>query len=217
MVWQTKAVIGNTENIVPLIRVQQDIPRGGTEIFIHMPDASHLFASITCCLDQLNLTVVDARIITSDTGYTFNTYIVLEHGGESIIGQVRIDEIISRIKQTLSQDAFDGQHVKRRDPRQLKHFNTPTQIRFLQDKNNKYTTMEMITADRSGLLSTIGQALMKCNINLQNAKIATLGECVEDVFFITDENNQPLCDEDLLNKLSQTIIGYLDQDVPSTP
>lgn len=51
--------------------------------------------------------------------------------------------------------------------------------------------MEVITPDRPGLLARIGQVLLEHRVRLTNAKIATLGERVEDVFFITDEHGEP--------------------------
>lgn len=52
--------------------------------------------------------------------------------------------------------------------------------------------MEVVTRDRPGLLSQIAGAMASCGIRLQNAKIATYGERAEDIFFITDRDNQPL-------------------------
>lgn len=44
---------------------------------------------------------------------------------------------------------------------------------------------------------------------MQNAKIATLGERVEDVFFITDADNQPLSDPELCRRLQDAIVQQL--------
>lgn len=49
--------------------------------------------------------------------------------------------------------------------------------------------MELITGDRPGLLAQVGYAFAHCGVRLQNAKIATMGERAEDVFFLTDRNN----------------------------
>ncbi len=70
--------------------------------------------------------------------------------------------------------------------------------------------MELVTGDRPGLLCQIGRAFMDCDITLQNAKIATIGERVEDVFFITDAESQSLNDPARLDELRATLISYLD-------
>lgn len=209
--WQTEAILANAGEKFPLILVQQHAQRGGTEIFIHMPTADHLFAASTGTFEQLGLSVADARIITSDTGYAWDTYILLEENGEAIQSNHRIEDILNSLRHELQQSNYTHREITRRTARRLKHFNTPTNISFNQDQRNQRTVMEMITGDRPGLLSKVGQALMKCNVHLQNAKIATIGERVEDVFFISDKNKQPISDEAVLENLRQTIISYLEE------
>ena len=208
--WHTEAILANDGREFPLILVQQHAQRGGTEIFIHMPIADHLFAASTGTFEQLGLSVADARIITSEDGYAYDTYVLLEENGEAIQSSHRMEDILNSLRHELQQSSYTFKEVTRRTARQLKHFNTPTSISFNQDQRNQRTVMEMITADRPGLLSKVGQALMKCNVHLQNAKIATIGERVEDVFFISDKNLQPVTDEAQLEALRRTIIAYLE-------
>ena len=63
---------------------------------------------------------------------------------------------------------------------------------FSADKNNQRTIMELVAADRPGLLSTVGQVFIELDIAIHNAKIVTIGERAEDVFYITDVNEAPL-------------------------
>jgi len=210
IVWQTEAIIANAGREFPMILAQQRSQRGGTEIFIHMPIASHLFAASTGIFERLGLNVADARIITSDKNYAFDTYILLEEDGEAISNNDRIKEIISRLKHELPQTDFTDKQINLRTARQLKHFNTRTRVNFNQDAPNHRTIMEIITADRPGLLSKVGLALMECDIHLQNAKITTIGERVEDVFFISDKDQQPIKDEALLDQLRNSIVTFLD-------
>ena len=210
IVWHTEAIIANTTREFPLILAQQHSQRGGTEIFIHMPIAGHLFAASTGIFERLGLNVADARIITSDKDYAFDTYILLEENGEAINNSHRIEDIINQLRHELAQTDFTNKQVSRRTARQLKHFDTATRVNFSQDDSNHRTVMEIITADRPGLLSKIGLALMECDVHLQNAKITTIGERVEDVFFISDNEQQPINNEQLLDELRNSIIAYID-------
>ena len=52
--------------------------------------------------------------------------------------------------------------------------------------------LELIAGDRPGLLCDVGKVLMEERIELQAAKIMTVGERAEDVFYVTDFENRPL-------------------------
>jgi [protein-PII] uridylyltransferase len=70
------------------------------------------------------------------------------------------------------------------------------------------TVLELTAPDRP-LLARIGGIFLEFDLSLQNAKIATLGERVEDVFFITDADNQPLSDPQLCSRLQDAIVEQL--------
>jgi [protein-PII] uridylyltransferase len=97
-------------------------------------------------------------------------------------------------------------------PRQLKHFNTPTQIFFTQDQDRHRSIMEVVTGDRPGLLSTIGEVFKAQGILVDAAKIGTMGERAEDVFFITDSKHQPITDPAVFHNLRQALIRALDPE-----
>ncbi len=208
--WHTQAIIENEGRELPLILVQQELCRGGTEIFIHAPLADHLFAATTRALNQMGLTVADARIIQAAHGFTFDTYVVLEEDGEPISSSQRIEEILNYLRQHLDNKNLIGIDISRRSPRQLKHFNTKTEVSFFEDSGNHRTVMELFAADRPGMLSRVGRALMECGVYLQNAKITTIGERVEDVFYITTRSGQAISDREKLAALRSKIIQYLD-------
>ncbi len=208
--WHTQAIIENEGRELPLILVQQELCRGGTEIFIHAPLADHLFAATTRALNQMGLTVADARIIQAAHGFTFDTYVVLEEDGEPISSSQRIEEILNYLRQHLDNKNLIGVDISRRSPRQLKHFNTKTEVSFFEDSGNHRTVMELFAADRPGMLSRVGRALMECGVYLQNAKITTIGERVEDVFYITTRSGQAISDREKLATLRSKIIQYLD-------
>jgi len=73
------------------------------------------------------------------------------------------------------------------------------------------TVLEVTTPDRPGLLARIGRIFVEFGVELQAAKIATLGERVEDVFFITDKNEQPIEDEQLRRDIQAAICKELDE------
>jgi len=207
----TRVLLDNTGNDI-LVDVQPLTERGGTEILILAPAVAGQFSRITAVLDQLGLNVVDAGISTTQDNKALDTFHVLEESGSPITGDLRLEEIKSTLLNEINTEHRSTWHVSRRTPRQYKHFPIKTHLDFKLDSLDQRTVMELITADRPGLLSLIGQAFADCNVSLLNAKIATLGSRAEDVFYITDQHNKPLTDDAKIECLKKAVYKYLDTE-----
>lgn len=210
----TEAITHLSEKDIPLILILHHMSRGGTEIFIHTRLDDRLFARVTATLAQAGLTIVDARITSSRTGYTFDTYIVLEESGEPIGNPHRIEEIHRALQRQLADLDRPPPPISRRAPRRHRYFPTPTAVHFTSDEHNQRTIVELTATDRPGLLSQVGMAMIGCDARLQNAKIATFGARIEDIFFVTNRANRPL-DEAAQQCLRDAIVQALDQAVAS--
>ena len=174
-------------------------------------DRRHGFALTTSLLDQLGLTVADARITTGADGYALDTYLVLDESGEPIQGSFRLHEIEDTLRRELGGPRTGPARVTRRAPRRFRHFSIPTRVEFSLDEPNRRTIVELITADRPGLLSRVGSAFNQCGVRLQNARISTFGARAEDVFYVTDAGDRPLSDPAQLECLRETLVRYLDE------
>lgn len=194
-----------------LVNVEPDSERGGTEIFIYARRQERLFSHITSVIEQLGLNVVDAGVVTMQDDFILDTFHVLEADGQPVTSDLRMNEIHAALKHALDGDAEHSWHVSRRPPRTHKHFPIKTHIAFRQDVDDQRTVMELITADRPGLLSRVGRAFADCGVRLWNAKIATLGSRAEDFYYITDLNNKPLTEQQL-ECLEKSVKKYLEQD-----
>ena len=88
---------------------------------------------------------------------------------------------------------IQGQLANRRIARQLKEFKTKTKVNISTTKSSPDISLRIIAADRPGLLAIISQILIELDFTISNAKIATLGEKVEDTFVIrSQEQEQPI-------------------------
>jgi [protein-PII] uridylyltransferase len=123
------------------------------------------------------------------------TYVVLEDSGAVIADLARIGEIERGLWRNLKQPEDSPLTVTRRAPRQVRMFSTPTQVNFSLDSRNNRTILELIAADRPGLLSEVGKVFKTERIAINGAKIMTVGERAEDVFYITDMDGRVLKDE----------------------
>ena len=190
--WHTRILSDSGDERPIVVDVNDELAPGLTALMVCAPKELRSFVQTTAVLDELGLTIVDARIVPMRDARTLYTYFVLETDGSPISESRRLEEIPVRILRSLTRT--DGQPitVTRRAPRQVRMFSTPVQVSVSHDATNQRTVLELVAGDRPGLLAQIGKIFVQQNVILQNAKIATLGERAEDVFFVTTEDNRPL-------------------------
>lgn len=191
ILWHTQAIISQDNPEETFVLIRHDKRLGGTAVFVYTRDRARVFAIITSVLDQLGLTIVDARIFSSNDGYTLDTFIILDHDNNAV-NETEYPNIVSALTTSLNEYKPSETAFSKQLTRQAKHFTFPANISFNDDEKNNQTVMEVIAYDRPGLLSRIGTALGDCNVQLVNAKIATYGERAEDIFMLTGEDNLPI-------------------------
>ena len=216
IVWHTEAIADHPDDS-PLILIKKTTSRelaGATQIFIRSKNQKNVFVAAASALDHLNLSIQDAKIYSSKSGYTVDTFFVLNQDGEPLGNN---PALLKKIQQTLQDELRLADNysevISRRTPRRLKYFAMPTRTNMSHDSLRNCSVLEVITPDRPGLLACIARVFVQFDIQLLNAKIATLGERVEDIFFIADKNNQPLGDTELANNLQREIREQLDKRV----
>jgi [protein-PII] uridylyltransferase len=214
IIWHTEAIAQHDDNS-PLILLKEcgEIAfEGATQIFVHTRVNNSLFALIAAGLEHLDLSIHDARIYNSGNGYTLDTFFVLDANGEPIgDNPERIAQIKAFLHEQIESEEDYLDIISRRTPRQMRLFSVPTRTVISTDADRGYSVLEVMTPDRPGLLARIAKIFLDFGVELQNAKIATLGERVEDVFFITDQNQQPIEDQQLCEAIQQAIRKELDE------
>lgn len=217
IVWQTLAITqhAGNDNALIISREANDlIFHGATQIFIYSRKREHSFALVTQILEQLQLNIVDARMYTTDNDYLIENFLVLDSQGEPLAAKdERLKSIEYALKTELTENKPYQDYSKQRTPRQLKFFKMKTGTSFSHDPVKNISALEVITADRPGLLAIIAEVFVEFSVLLSNAKISTLGEKVEDVFFITDKDNNYLSDAKLCQDIESTIRLRLDEQI----
>ena len=203
--WHTIAIASCKEKDLPLVVLRPQSQHGSAEVFLYTKNQDALFANSTALLDQLDLTILDARILTSKDNYALNSYLVLEESGEPIGNIIRKLEICNQLRNGLLNEESIPVNIKRREPRQAKHFPIKSSVSFPSGTQRHHTVVEIITTDRPGLLSKVGRVFNRFNIRVVNAKITTIGSRAEDIFYVTDSKNQLLMPE-LLSPLKDALL-----------
>jgi [protein-PII] uridylyltransferase len=194
----------------PLIGLEPRSVHGTTAALIFARPRRHGFARTTAALDQLGLNIVDARITPTGDGFSLDLYHLLEEDGTAITDTDRQQEIERALWRSLQGPADAPFAVSRRAPRQARMFNTPTQINLAVDERNRRSVLELTAADRPGLLCDVGKVLMGERVELHAAKIMTVGERAEDVFYLTDFDNCPLTAA-AAERLKERMVQALDE------
>ncbi len=210
--WHTIAIASSSEDDLPLVLLRPQTQRGSAEVFIYTKNEGSIFSLSTATLDQLGLTILDARIMTTLDNYVLNSFQVLEQSGDPIKDLYREVHICTALRSNLLQREIKVHKNIHRQSRQAKHFPIPTSIQFHADPLGRYTIMELITTDHAGLLSKIGQAFLLQNIHLHGAKITTIGSRAEDMFYISDQHLEAITDAAKQELLCEEILNVLDTD-----
>jgi [protein-PII] uridylyltransferase len=195
--WHTQVIMSRHVVGEPLVAIRQETQRGSTEIFVFVADHDNLFALVTAVLDRLGTDIVDARIVTSESGWAVDTFLILENSGETISDGLRVHEIQDALQHALRNPDDLPSVVMRRPPRRLRHFDVPLEIRRTDEQRGDVTPLEIIAPDAPGLLAKIGRAFVQCELRVHNARVMTIGERAQDVFFVSDKHNRPLGDPTL--------------------
>ncbi|MEZ5571914.1 MAG: [protein-PII] uridylyltransferase [Halioglobus sp.] len=213
--WHTEAIAGHHDRDKPLVILRNNAESSvanTTQIFIHTKSNAQLFSRICAALEQLDLSVHDARIYNASEGMSLDTFFVLDSNGQPITEDgARLIHIKEYLSEILGNDTGKVAIPARRTPRIMKSFSIPTETRIYIDKIKNVSVLEVSTPDRPGLLARLGRIFEAYNVELQTAKIQTLGERVEDVFFITDHRQQAITDAQVCNALQRTICDELDE------
>jgi [protein-PII] uridylyltransferase len=207
---QTALILRHQEN-KPLVKVRnarEGQAKGFLQILIYQPSRPGQFAIITATLEQLNLNIHDARVSSFPNNCSLSNYVVSSTDPDAETAPTK-----DKIKKELVKQLEDPDRpaiVTRRTSRQLKHFSFPTEVLISFDTGRQKTMLEVISPDRPGLLARIASVFLENHVGLVKARIATLGERVEDVFTITDSAGLPLNDPILCQKLRDDICEQLD-------
>ena len=203
-----KIVAAENENL--LIDINSSTDHGGIEIFIYGKTQNNLFAITTAVLGQFHLNILDARILNCENNKTVQTYILLNEEKHSLSNPRYLQEMQYSLTHHISNNILPTKTIHLHSSRQLNYFNIPTKINFTQDDHRNHTIIEIQTLDKPGLLGKIASSFLNANILVKNAKILTLGERVEDIFFICDSKGNALNSDEQLDALKSQIIKALE-------
>jgi [protein-PII] uridylyltransferase len=165
-----------------------DTARGVTELTVLAPDHPRLLSVIAGACAAAGANIVDAQIFTTTDGLALDTIAVsreFEHNEDEARRALRIADSIER---ALRGELRLPDVMAKRGARKarLKAFAIEPEVMINNQWSNRYTVVEVTGLDRPGLLYELTATLSKLSLNIASAHVATFGERVVDVFYVTD-------------------------------
>jgi [protein-PII] uridylyltransferase len=183
IVWHTRHIARHVGQAKAIVRARMSPVGEGLQVLVYTPDQPDLFARICGYFDQAGFSILDAKVHTANNGYALDTFQVVssllpEHNRELI------SMVESELQHTIEKAGPLPAPSRGRVSRRVKSFPIAPRVQLAPDEKAQKWLLSISASDRAGLLYSIARVLAKHHINLQLAKISTLGERVEDTFLV---------------------------------
>ncbi|HZD89103.1 MAG TPA: [protein-PII] uridylyltransferase, partial [Pseudolabrys sp.] len=165
-----------------------DTLRGVTELTVLCPDHPWLLSVIAGACAMAGANIVDAQIYTTTDGRALDTISVAREFDRDEDEERRAGRIADSIEKALRGELRLPEVVgKRAAPKgRIRAFALEPSVAINNQWSHRYTMVEITGLDRTGLLYELTATLSKLNLNIASAHVATFGERVVDVFYVTD-------------------------------
>ncbi|WP_310461962.1 [protein-PII] uridylyltransferase [Sphaerotilus sp.] len=181
--WHARALNRKVDATKPLVSARLSPLGEGLQVLVYSPDRPDLFARICGYFDSAQFSILDARVHTTRAGYALDTFQVITPFFDQAYRDL-IALVENQLGLALQADGLLPQPSRGRLSRRVKSFPVTPRVQLRPDERAQRWVLSVSASDRSGLLYSIARVLAKHHINLQLAKISTLGERVEDTFLV---------------------------------
>jgi [protein-PII] uridylyltransferase len=181
--WHTRSLLAHVQTKNPIVRTRLAQGGEGVEVLVYVADQKDLFARVCGYFNSRMLSILDAKIHTTRHGYALDSFVVTDNGRAP-----HYRELLARIEHELTPWIGDVTPLpapsQGRLSRHSRHFPVSPSVALQPDERGRRYLLSITATDRVGLLYAVARVLAEHGVNVQTAKILTLGERVEDVFLI---------------------------------
>ena len=181
--WHTRHLSRHVGAGKPVVRARQSLAGEGLQVLVYAPDQSDLFMRICGYFDRAGFSILDARVHTANNGHALDTFQVV---ASSQPGAYR--ELIHMVENDLLRAIEDPRPLpeptRKRVSRRVKSFPIAPRVTLRPDEKAQRWLIGISASDRAGLLYMVARVLSRHGLNVQLAKVSTLGERVEDSFLV---------------------------------
>ncbi|WP_066266164.1 [protein-PII] uridylyltransferase [Hydrogenophaga palleronii] len=167
-----------------IVRARISPEAEGLQVLVYAPDQPDLFVRICGYFDSSHFSILDARVHTTLTGHALDTFQVVAPTMSDHYREL-IAMVENKLARTIDERGALPEPVKGRLSRRVKSFPVTPRVDLRPDEKAQRWLLSVSASDRAGLLYGITRVLARYDINVQLAKVTTLGERVEDTFLIS--------------------------------
>ncbi|HMZ29182.1 MAG TPA: [protein-PII] uridylyltransferase [Thauera aminoaromatica] len=182
--WHTRLLYYRTESDEPVVKARVAEDEDGVQVMVFTRDQKDLFVRLTGFFGRMGFTIVDAKVHTTRHGYALDSFMLQDPGEQAAYRDIVI-LIEHELTARLQKPGLPERPSRGRMSRQVKHFPISPEVSIRPDEAGRHHVLSLTAADRPGLLYDVAAVLAEHGIRLHTAKIATLGERVEDTFLLT--------------------------------
>lgn len=182
--WHTRYIYYRPQAQEPVVKARVSHIGEGLQVMVYVHDEPELFVRLCGFFARLGYSIADAKIHTTRHGFALDSFFLLDPG-QRVSYRDTISLIEHDLAERLRTHAPADPPTSGRLSRQVRHFPITPEVHIRADEKGHYHVMSVKAADRTGLLFAVAQVLARHKIDVHTAKIATLGERVEDTFLIS--------------------------------
>ncbi|WP_395377324.1 [protein-PII] uridylyltransferase [Marinicella sp. W31] len=180
----------------------------GFGIIIYAKDYTGLFSHVVQVFSVHQINVVDARIYSTLDNKALDYFHCLGQ-----YDNAKLEALKNDLLNALKNQSYDQSVTPRLNDLRERHFEIEPEINFSAGRDATETRMEVICSDQSGLLAQIAEVMLKLKITIHGAKIATFGNKVEDIFWLSVEKKS--LSQVIQNQLKEKLMRMLDDNTSS--
>lgn len=181
--WHTRHLYWRVDAEQPIVKARLSPIGEGLELMVYTRDEMDLFARICGYFDSKNLSILDAKIHTTSHGYALDSFLI-QHDSHNEFYRETLSLLEAELQDRLIKRQPLEPPVFGRMSRQSRHFPVRPSVDLKPDEKGNQYLLTVSATDRTGLLYSITRLLAQYKVNVQTAKIMTLGERAEDTFLL---------------------------------
>ncbi len=182
--WHTRLLNYRVSSAEPVVKARLSPVGEGVQVMIYTPDRKNLVAQICAFFERIGFSIAEAKVYTTVHGYALDTFQVLDPQGATAHYRDLIAYIEHELTEQLRRDGPLPPPARGRVSRRVRSFPVTPEVSVRPDERGRLFYLNFTAGDRPGLLSSVARVLVDYGIEVQTAKINTLGERAEDSFVI---------------------------------